>query len=201
MVLSIAAAAAAAAPATASAAPDAVACAVQGSATFGAPLQFLATAQNVSYGLQAQLSNCTGASAAPAAGTITAGRPLSIAGVAYEAPPAPVGSASCLFAGLSTGTAIVTWADNSVTVLSFNAKAGGLVYTLEGSVVESILLTRVQRDAQGKPVRDLIKTSPRFATHKPAGVVALTPTDPAGCNAPGTIAFGLTGTLVFAVTG
>jgi hypothetical protein len=133
-----------------------------------------------SYSFHGELANCSGSSVVAPAATIAAGEPVTIAGRAYEAPPAATGTTSCLFTTQTTGKALIRWSDGGITVLSFTTIGQGLVTTLAGQVSPFIDLMRVER-VNGKPVVDRINTT-RFTGYSPNAAVAFTPAGSQTCT-------------------
>jgi hypothetical protein len=162
-------------------------CQLQGTANFSPGLN--SGSQAFAYNFEGALSGCQSSEAGvPTSGTVAAGKTLtepvknSITGatdtVTYQQ-PAPTGSGGC---GSSTtsGTALVTWADSSQTVLSYSTTGALAAVNLSGSVVPSMTLTAVNPPA-GDPTTFTITTS-RFAGDSAGGVLLFQPPDPTACS-------------------
>jgi hypothetical protein len=162
-------------------------CQLQGTANFSPGLN--SGSQAFAYNFEGALSGCQSSeSGVPTSGTVAAGKTLteqvknSITGgtdtVTYQQ-AAPSGSGGC---GSSTtsGTALVTWADSTQTVLSYSTTGALAAVNLSGSVVPSMTLTAVNPPA-GDPTTFTITTS-RFAGDSAGGVLLFQPPDPTACN-------------------
>lgn len=176
------------------AAPDTAGCSLSGAAHFTAPLTTVSIP--TSYSFHADLTNCSGSSATPAGGTVSAGEPLTIAGIAYRAPTAPSGNASCVFTTFTTGNAIIRWTGGDITVVGLSTTDVGLLWTASVTVLPDITLTQVQL-VNGKTVTKTFATN-RFNGYSADAVMALKPGDPTGCNGAGVSDFDLAGGLAFA---
>src|SRR4051794_25592627 len=105
-------------------------CQLQGTANFSPGLN--ANAQNFAYSFNGGLSGCQSSqSGAPASGTVSAGEVVTISGQQFQE-PVPSGNGSC---GNSTtsGTAIVTWADGTQTVVQYSTTGAAAAVHLQGT--------------------------------------------------------------------
>jgi hypothetical protein len=162
-------------------------CQLQGTADFSPGLN--SGTQAFTYSFSGALSGCQSSEAGvPTSGTVSAGKTLteqvknSITGatdtVTYQQ-PVPSGNGGC---GSSTtsGSALVTWADNTQTVLSYSTTGALAAVNLSGSVVASMTLTAVNPPA-GDPATFTITTN-RFAGDSAGGLLLFQPPDPTACN-------------------
>jgi hypothetical protein len=175
----------AAAPARA----DSGGCQLQGTATFSPGLSN--TAGPFTYGFKGTLSGCQStAAAAPAAGTVEAGQ-------VYTDPvtlerfqePAATGSGTCAN-GTTSGTAIITWADATRTVIAYSTTAVGAAVHLSGSVVSGVTLPAIN-PAPGQPTSTTLTTT-RYAGAQALGVLAFQ-ADPTPCAGAGVTTAGIIG--------
>jgi hypothetical protein len=176
-------------------------CQLQGTANFSPGLN--SSSQAFSYSFSGALSGCQSSeSGVPTSGTVSAGKTLteqvknSITGatdtVTYQQ-PVPTGNGGC---GSSTtsGSALVTWADTTQTVLSYSTTGALAAVNLSGSVVASMTLTAVNPPA-GDPATFTITTN-RFAGDSAGGVLLFQPPDPTACNTPtGATVAGISGAV------
>jgi len=158
-----------------------------------------------SYTIGGALSDCNSSeTGAPESGTLEAGQTLteqvtnSITGatdtVAYQEWPVPTGGGTCAN-NLSTGRALVTWADGTHTVELYSMQ-GALASVLLAEVAPSMTLKAVNAQ-EGDPVNYTIKTSPSRALTLD-GLVAILPSDPTACNtSTGVTTAGFSGALGF----
>jgi len=187
--------AAAAFPVSASAAPAGGGCALQGTAKF-AP-NGPGTSSSFGYSFSGALSNCESNVSAPATGSISAGNIETIAGQTYQEPAASgtgqVPGNSCA-AGTTSGTAIVTWAGGTHTVISYTTQSAGAGVALSGVVIPSVVLQPTS--PTGTPVT-VSTDSPWFPVGDTAnGVLAFEVTSPTQCNtAAGVTTAGIAGAV------
>jgi hypothetical protein len=173
-------------------------CQLQGTASFSPGLTN--NSQAFSYSFAGGLSGCQSSVAgAPTSGSVEAGKTVtrqvvnSITGatdtVTYQE-PVPTGSGSC---GSSTtsGTAIVNWADGTVTVESYSTTGAAAAVDLSGSVVPSVTLTATNAQS-GDPTTLTISTT-RYAGDSSAGQLFFQPPDPTLCATTGVTSAGISG--------
>lgn len=180
------------------AAPDAAACSLDGQVRYSPGVT--TNEGFFTYTVDASLANCSGPSAVPTGGTISVGRALTINQIAYRAPAPAAASASCAsFTDGSNGTAIVQWAGGGITVLSFGV-TGTFAGAVNGSVIPSTTLTRVERKPDGSAIVDTIPTT-RFPAYSLAGALVLNPsTDLPLCASSGVQNFAASGALALSTT-
>ena len=166
-------------------------CELQGTARFSPGLN--ANAQNFTYSFNGSLSACQSTqSGAPASGTVSAGEIATIGGQQFQE-PVPSGNGSC---GNSTtsGTAIVTWADGTQTVVQYSTTGAAAAVHLQGTVASSVTLQAVN-PLPGQPTSTTVTTT-RYAGSSAVGLLAFEPPDPTACNTPaGVSAAGISGTI------
>jgi hypothetical protein len=144
------------------------------------------------YSFNGSLSGCQATQSAPASGTVSAGEIVAISGQQFQE-PVPSGSGSC---GNSTtsGTAIVTWADGTQTVVQYSTTGAAAAVHLQGTVVSSVTLLAVN-PLPGQPTSTTVTTT-RYAGSSALGLLAFEPPDPTACNTPaGVSAAGISGTI------
>jgi hypothetical protein len=166
-------------------------CQLQGTANFSPGLN--QNAQNFTYSFNGGLSGCQSSqSGAPASGTVSAGEIVTISGQQFQE-PVPTGNGSC---GNSTtsGTAIVTWADGTQTVVQYSTTGAAAAVHLQGTVVSSVTFQAVN-PLPGQPTSTTVSTT-RYAGSSALGLLAFEPPDPTACNTPaGVSAAGISGTI------
>ena len=166
-------------------------CQLQGTASFSPGLN--ANAQNFTYSFNGGLSGCQSSQAgAPASGTVSAGEIVTISGQQFQEPVAS-GNGSC---GNSTtsGTAIVTWADGTQTVVQYSTTGAAAAVNLQGVVVSSVTLLAVN-PLPGQPTSTTVTTT-RYAGSSALGLLAFEPPDPTACTTPaGVSSAGISGTI------
>jgi hypothetical protein len=166
------------------AAPSALAasgggCQLQGSANISPGLN--GSAHNFTYNFGGNLSGCqSNVAGAPATGTVSAGNVRTISAEQFQE-PVPSGNGSC---GSSTtsGTAIVTWADGTNTVVQYTTTGALAAVTLQGTVIASVTLPAIN-PLPGQPTSATITTT-RYAGSGALGTLAFQPPDPSACNTP-----------------
>jgi hypothetical protein len=162
-------------------------CQLQGTANFSPGLN--ASAQPFSYNFGGNLSGCQSSEAGvPTSGAVEAGKTLAepvknaITGatdtVTYQEPISS-GNGSC---GSSTtsGSALITWADGTHTVMAYTTTGALAAVNLSGSVAPSLTLTAVNAQ-EGDPTTFTIATN-RFAGDSASGLLLFQPPDPTACS-------------------
>lgn len=175
------------------AAPNGATCTLNGQATFSTPLG--STAHDFSYGFTGTLTSCSAGDASspglPGASTVTAkisaGSPVTVAGVAYQEPKA-TGNGSCA-SSTTAGAALVQWSDNAVTVISYTTTGAAAAVALKGTVVPSLTATA----ADGSTTTF---TTTRYLADNAIGALAFEPPDPTACAGAGVPAAGIQGQTV-----
>jgi hypothetical protein len=154
-------------------------CQLLGTATFNPGLN--GTAKPFAYSFSGNLSSCQSSEAgAPASGTVSAGEAVSIGGQQFQE-PVPSGNGSCE-SSTTSGTAIVTWADGSKTVVQYNTTGAAAAVHLQGTVVSSVTLAAIN-PAPGQPTSTTVTTT-RYGGSSAAGLLTFQPPDPTACNTP-----------------
>jgi len=162
-------------------------CQLQGTANFSPGLN--SSAQPFSYNFGGNLSGCQSSEAGvPESGTVEAGKTLaeqvknSKTGatdtVTYQQ-PIPSGSGSCA-SSTTNGSALITWADGTHTVVSYSTTGALAAVNLSGSVAPSLTLTAVNAQ-EGDPTTFTIATN-RFAGDSASGLLLFQPPEPTACN-------------------
>lgn len=154
-------------------------CELDGTANFSPGLN--TTAKDFTYSFGGALSGCQSSEAgAPTAGTVSAGEVVTINGQQFQE-PVPTGNGSCL-SSTTGGTAIVTWADATVTVVEYSTSGAGPAVELEGTVVPSVTLQAVNPQP-GQPTSTTVTTT-RYAGASSIGALEFSPPDPTACTTP-----------------
>src|SRR4051812_21793070 len=153
-------------------------CQLQGTAAFSPGLS--ATSQNFTYSFGGDLSGCQSSEAgAPTAGTVEAGKVFTDASGQQFQEPAATGTGGCSNS-TTNGTAIVTWADGTRTVLTYATTGAAAAVHLSGTVVPSVTLQAIN-PAPGQPTSTTVATT-RYAGQSALGALAFQPPDPTACN-------------------
>lgn len=149
------------------------------------------------YTFSGQLTNCTlvslGGLSQGERATIAAGEPITYKGRVYEWPFAkPKGEGGC--SGSHTeGTAVVVWADDTISTISYETEGAAAAVGLTGSFgTAKVTLQSVEKDATGKPV-STVTPALRFAGDSTGGPLAFQPPDPTACNGAGVATAGISG--------
>jgi hypothetical protein len=154
-------------------------CELDGTASFSPGLN--TTAKDFTYSFGGALSGCQSSEAgAPTAGTVSAGEVVTINGQQFQEPVA-TGNGGCL-SSTTAGTAIVTWADGTVTVVEYATSGAGPAVQLEGTVVPSVTLQAVNPQP-GEPTSTTVTTT-RYEGASSAGALEFSPPDPTACTTP-----------------
>jgi hypothetical protein len=174
-------------------------CQLNGSASFAPGLG--ATSKAFSYSFAGALSGCQSTVAgAPTSGAVEAGKSVTRTytdpttgathTVTYQE-PVSTGTGGCSNS-TTKGTAVVTWQDGSVSVLSYSTTGAAAAVNLSGSVVPSVTLTATNAQA-GDPTTITIATT-RYLGNSSQGALAFQPPDPTACNtAAGVTTAGISG--------
>jgi hypothetical protein len=117
-----------------------------------------------------------------AAGATVTGAHSGSATATYQE-PMPTGNGSC---GTSTtsGTAIVTWDDNSTTVFSYSTTGAAAAVNLTGSVTSGVddTLASYTGPTQAPPASTHRVDTTRYAGDSAGGLLTFQPPDPTACN-------------------
>jgi hypothetical protein len=164
-------------------------CQLQGTAAFSPGLS--STAQDFTYSFGGDLSACQSTEAgAPASGTVEAGRVVTDATTGEQfQEPASTGNGTCAN-GTTAGTAIITWADATHTVISYTTTAIGAAVNLAGTVVAIVDLPAINPQP-GQPA-SLTITTTRYAGDTVQGLLAFQ-ADPTQCAGAGLTSAAISG--------
>ena len=155
-------------------------CHLQGSASFSPGLN--SSSQPFDYSFDGQLSNCQSNTAgSPTSGSVEAGKVYTDSTGEQFQEPVSTGSGGCTNSTTS-GTAIVTWADGTVTVVQYTTTGAAAAVKLDGKVVPSVTLPAINPQP-GQPTSTTIATT-RFAGATALGGLTFQPPDPTACNTP-----------------
>lgn len=168
-------------------------CALDGNADFSKGLG--TTAQDFDYSFTGTLSNCAG-SFTETGGTVSAGKPIVIDGVAYRPLDQPTGNGSCT-SSTTTGTAFVQWDGGTFSAIHYDTTGYAALVALTGTFnSDSVTLQSVAVDpATGQPA----STRTIALTHGDdyaGGPLAFEPPDPTACaSATGVTTAGIQGVI------
>jgi hypothetical protein len=155
-------------------------CRLQGDASFSPGLN--SQSKPFTYSFAGQLSSCQSNQAgSPAAGSVEAGNVYTDATGQQFQEPVATGQGGCANSTTS-GTAIVTWADGTVSVVQYTTTGAAAAVHLSGSVIPSVTLQAINPQP-GQPTSTTITTT-RFAGASALGGLTFQPPDPTACNTP-----------------
>jgi len=155
-------------------------CHLQGNASFSPGLN--SSSKPFTYSFAGQLSSCQSNQAgSPASGSVEAGKVYTDATGQQFQEPVSTGTGGCTNSTTS-GTAIVTWADGTVTVVSYTTTGAAAAVKLDGTVVPSVTLPAINPQP-GQPTSTTVSTT-RFAGASALGGLTFQPPDPTACNTP-----------------
>src|SRR3954469_140349 len=160
------------------AAPGGGACTLHGSANFnpgvGAGTQF-------AYTFTGDLTNCNSSTAQgpDQDGKISAGLPFTVGGATYNPVDTPTGNGDCSN-GTTAGTAVVTWADGTVTFIQYTTNSVAAAVQLSGTVVDSITATDGSGAVVSVPATNTTYSSANGDTAQ--GALAFEVTNPVACQ-------------------
>jgi hypothetical protein len=155
-------------------------CRLDGSAGFTPGLNN--NAQNFQYVFNGSLTRCsTSQSGAPTSGTVSAGEIVLINFQQFQE-PVPTGNGGCSNSTTS-GTAIVTWADATRTVVRYSTTGAAAAVHLQGTVIPSVTLPAINPQP-GQPTSTTITTT-RYTGDSAHALLAFEPSDPTACATPG----------------
>jgi hypothetical protein len=179
---------AAAAVATPVSAASGGGCQLQGTASFSPGLSN--SDQPFSYHFGGNLTGCQSTVAgSPAGGAVSAGNVETAATGEQFQEPMPTGSGSCA-SGSTSGTAIVTWADGTQTVIAYTTSAVGAGVVLQGTVVPSVTLQAINPQV-GQPTSMTVTTT-RYSGDTAKGELAFQ-ADATQCAGVGVTSAGISG--------
>jgi hypothetical protein len=114
-------------------------CQLNGTAQFdGAGLS--TTSAPFTYGFIGDLTGCKSSDAtAPATGKASAGQTYTDTAGTTWTEPRSTGNGGCA-SSTTDGTAIITWADSSVTVISYHTDGAAAAVSLKGNVIPSVVV-------------------------------------------------------------
>jgi len=174
-------------------------CQLDGNASF-TPGLTNSTTTAFTYSFSGALTSCKSSDAsAPATGTVAAGAqytrtytdPTTGASHTVTYQLLSHGTGGCPTSNTS-GTAIVTWADGSTTVLPYTSTGALAAVNLSGTVANSVNIPAVSGLQAGDPDHITITTT-RFAGYGSQGAVAFQPPDPTACSGAGVTTAGIHG--------
>jgi hypothetical protein len=167
-------------------------CVLDGDADFSKGLT--TTAQDFNYSFAGTLANCQG-SFGDAGGTVSAGKPITIGGIAYKPISTPTGNGSCV-SSTTSGDAFVDWGGGKYSVIEYDTTGAAAAVALTGSFKSgSQTLTSVATNPQtGQPV-SVISVPLAYGDDYTGGPVAFEPPDPTACNGAGVTTAGIQGVL------
>jgi hypothetical protein len=209
-------------PASAYPSPSFGGCQLAGNATFSTPLTVNQPKPSVSppngvppnnnmvdigwgapfdYTFNGDLTGCHAAnssgpdSSAPASGKLYAGEPIEIGTTSYDWPFAtPQGSGGCTGSNTS-GTAVVVWADNSVSIIDYSTTGALAAIGMDGNFrTGSFTLQSSAKNPDGSPV-STETVALRYGDDYAAGPLAFEPPDPTACNGAGVTAAAIQGAI------
>ncbi|MFN2543549.1 MAG: hypothetical protein ABR600_03115 [Actinomycetota bacterium] len=155
-------------------------CQLDGTASFKPGLTN--DAADFSYSFNGKLSNCmSNVDGAPQSGTVSAGEIVTIRGQKFQE-PVPTGNGSC-GTGTTHGTTIITWADGTFTVITYDTTSAAAGVVLQGNVDPSVALKAV-KPKKGQPKSTKIKST-AYAGAGAVGLLTFQPPDPTACGADG----------------
>jgi len=164
----------------ATAAPGGGACHLAGTAVFS-PQGPNNAGTPFSYSFSGTLSDCqSNVAGAPTAGTVEAGKQVTIGGAIYQE-PIPQGTGTCA-SGTTSGTSVARWADGTTTVVGYSTTSAGPAVNLQGTVVPSVTVTLVSGPVGSPPTQTISSTGTVFAPGQSAqGALGFSP-DPTECD-------------------
>ena len=155
-------------------------CHLQGSASFSPGLN--SSSKPFSYSFAGQLTSCQSNEAGtPATGSVEAGKVYTDATGQQFQEPVSSGTGGCSNS-TTGGTAIVTWADGTVTVVNYTTTGAAAAVHLTGTVAPSVTLQAINPQP-GQPTSTTVSTT-RFAGASALGALTFQPPDPTACNTP-----------------
>jgi hypothetical protein len=157
---------------TASAEPNGGGCQLAGTASFTPGLG--SSAQDFTYSFTGDLTGCQSTSGGPASGTVFAGT---------NGLPVPSGNGSCA-SSTTGGTAVVQWADGTVTVVQYTTDGALAAVALQGDVIGSVTSST-----------GVTYTTNRYAGDSALGTLLFEPPDPTACAGAGVTSAGIEGTV------
>ena len=153
-------------------------CELNGTAHFdGSGLQGVPMYGPFSYSFDGQLTNCQSSNGGPGTGTVFAGEQ----GLNHA-----TGNGGC-DESVSTGEAVVKWADGKYTVIDYGTQGAAAAQTLTGTIAAGTSESTPVLDSSGNPTG---ATEPLFSTNEPStpvgstvgGAIAFTVANPSQCN-------------------
>jgi hypothetical protein len=155
-------------------------CHLQGSASFSPGLN--SSSQPFSYSFGGALSSCQSSTAGtPTSGSVEAGKVYTDSTGQQFQEPVSTGNGGCANS-TTAGTAIVTWADGTKTVVQYTTTGAAAAVKLDGRVVPSVTLPAINPQP-GQPTSTTV-SSTRYAGATALGGLTFQPPDPTACNTP-----------------
>jgi hypothetical protein len=163
-------------------------CQLDGNANFAKPLT--TSSVTTTYDFKGTLSNCQG-SFSDKGGTVSAGQPITIGGVAYQPIDHPTLTGGCTNSDTS-GTGFIDWGNGKYSVISYSTKGAAAAVALTGTFKSgSVTLTSVGTDASGN--HTTITEPLAYGGDYTGGPLAFQPADPTACNGAGVATAGIHG--------
>jgi hypothetical protein len=163
-------------------------CQLDGNADFAKPLT--TTSATTAYSFKGALTNCTG-TFSDKAGTVSAGKTITIGGVDYQPLDTPTLTGGCTNSD-TTGTGFIDWGGNKFSAISYSTKGAAAAVALTGTFKSgSVTLTSVGVDANGNHTTITVPLA--YGGDYTGGPLAFQPADPTACNGAGVATAGIHG--------
>lgn len=155
------------------------ACQLDGNADFVTPLT--TTSVTTAYSFSGGLTNCTG-SFSDKTGTVSAGKPITIGGIAYKPLDTPSLTGGCA-SSTTKGTAFVDWGAGKYSAISYSTTGAAAAVALQGTFKSgTATLTSVANDSlTGLPV-SVIQVPLSYGGDYSGGPLAFQPASPTDCQ-------------------
>jgi hypothetical protein len=179
------------APAAATAGQGAGGCQLDGNATFDKPLTTASV--TTGYSFAGTLSNCDG-TYADKGGAVSAGRTITIGGVAYQPLDQPSLTGGCSNSTTS-GTAFVDWGAGKYSAIKYTTSGAAALVTLTGTFQKSVVLSSVAVDPVTGQHTTLALSDLAYGGDSAGGPLAFQPADPTACAGAGVATAGIHGAI------
>lgn len=155
------------------------ACQLDGNADFVTPLTTASV--TTAYSFSGALTNCTG-SFSDKSGTVSAGKPITINGVAYQPLDTPSLTGGCA-SSTTNGTAFVDWGAGKFSAISYSTTGAAAAVALQGTFKSgTITLKSVATDpVTGQPASSL-SANLAYGGDYSGGPLAFQPASPTDCQ-------------------
>jgi hypothetical protein len=165
-------------------------CQLDGNADFVKPLT--TTSVTTAYSFSGALTNCVG-TFSDKSGTVSAGKPITIGGVAYQPLDTPSLTGGCTNSTTS-GTAFVDWGAGKFSAITYSTTGAAAAVALTGTFKSgSVTLTSVAVDANGNHTTLAVPLA--YGGDYSGGPLAFQPADPTACNGAGVATAGIHGVI------